>query len=51
MKSWEITYFPKEQADFMARHLADAVLHEEGIKTNWQDDYKKILDRIKKIEL
>jgi hypothetical protein len=51
MKSYDITYFTSSQADFMAKHLADEILHEEGIKTNAQDDLKKILKRIKDIQI
>jgi len=46
MRPLEITYFDKPIADFMARHLCDAVYHIRGQKTNAVDDMKAIMGEI-----
>lgn len=42
----DFKYFPPYQGNFMAKHLADAVIHERGIKTNAEDDYKLVMKEI-----
>lgn len=46
MRPLEITYFEPVQADFMARHLVDAIYHQRGQKTNPEDDKKAILREV-----
>lgn len=46
MNSREITYFPEPQAKFMMKHLADAIIHQRGVRTNHEDEYKAILKEI-----
>jgi hypothetical protein len=46
MKAGEITYFPPDQVNFIKKHLADEILNERGIKTNWEDDFNAILKEI-----
>lgn len=33
-------------ADFLKKHLADEIINKRGIKTNYEDEQKKILEEI-----
>lgn len=46
--SFDVAEFDPVVADHIKKHLADAVLNERGVKTNWEADHK---DVCKEIEL
>lgn len=38
--------FPAPVADHIANHLANRIVRVRGVKTNYEDDYKKVLQEI-----
>jgi hypothetical protein len=42
----EIAYFDKPRAEFLAKHLADAVYNERGGSSNSEEDYREIYKEI-----
>lgn len=44
--SINIVYFPRYQADFMAKHLADEIINERGYAKDKEKQRKEVLSQI-----
>lgn len=46
LRSEELKEFPKYIADHIAEHLAHEIVMTRGVKTNYDDDKKKVFEEI-----
>jgi hypothetical protein len=44
--SGEIEFFQPAVAEHIKKHLADKILNQRTVKTNWADDHEKIVKEI-----